>query len=678
MVFLPILYFVVSSPTNAAEKARLQIDSGNRLGSVPLYFFGNNIKAYQYKDPRGRYGVDGAGLWDARTAQPDSRLIEAARSAGIRSLRWPGGKQAEMFSWKSAVGPARKRKNQKFGLPEFLHICSLLDAEPIITLPYGIDAKQDAADLVEYLNAPEDSGSPGGKTDWAAIRRTDGHARPWTVRWFEYGNETYNTNISGQEYIRSYLQTKAAMTSVDGSIMLGAQLRSSGNPADKWNHDIVSGSNGQIDFGILHIYLPVLPGSARNSVNGNTVALAALSVDARLDEILATTRHILSIHGTTDTPPLIVSEFNGNYGHNDPIPYRFTLFNAIHNVDMLRIMLRPEYGVAMSNYWLFANSHWGMVWTEQDETTAISKQSDQLMYELVNRHIGNEIVDHRIAADRFEFSGGLDIPPRLSRPENPNLHKASTTAAERKGGHRWKLKPSLTRGFRQSLDNGVVTIHFDGKSDPNYRHAYATIAAEPDTHYRVSVKIRAVDIAGGKVGIAVGSARGWQHDYYQSNAIDVSGTTNGWSTVSADYYTGADNRNFRITARRVSGHGNLSGTVYFGDISVQKVGLGLGPVRSVTAITTRDGATGEIHALAINKHMDREVTLTIDILDSSEYSVSSIESLTGTSPFATNIEVDQPDNVRVTKTRLDEALPGRIQVLLPPMSLTGITFEHRP
>jgi alpha-L-arabinofuranosidase len=59
-----------------------------------------------------------------------------------------------LFDWKRTVGPLEKRPEQKFGLPEFLQNCADIGAVPLITIADYFGAAQDAADLVEYLNAP--------------------------------------------------------------------------------------------------------------------------------------------------------------------------------------------------------------------------------------------------------------------------------------------------------------------------------------------------------------------------------------------------------------------------------------------------------------------------------------------------------------------------------------------
>ena len=95
------------------------------------------------------------------------------------------GCRTHNFDWKKLIGKAESRPNNRFGLPEFLRFCRETKAIPIITLPDYSGTAQDAADLVEYLNSPDD-----GKHPWAARRAGDGHPEPYGVKYFEIGNES--------------------------------------------------------------------------------------------------------------------------------------------------------------------------------------------------------------------------------------------------------------------------------------------------------------------------------------------------------------------------------------------------------------------------------------------------------------------------------------------------------
>ena len=87
-----------------------------------------------------------------------------------------------------------------------------IGAEVVMTVSYYTGDANDAADLVEYLNAPNDGSNPNGGTDWAGRRAKNGHPAPYNVKYFEVGNETWGSHppkvkkISPGQYARRYLK----------------------------------------------------------------------------------------------------------------------------------------------------------------------------------------------------------------------------------------------------------------------------------------------------------------------------------------------------------------------------------------------------------------------------------------------------------------------------------------
>ena len=193
--------------------------------------FGNNQLAYQNAGNTATGGNHnsydkGYGVWDPVKDAPVPEMAGFARSAGMTVQRFPGGCGTHFFDWKKAVGTPAERPNQRFALPEFLRFCEATGAEPVITLADYAGTAAEAAELVEYLNAPDD-----GRHPWAARRAADGRKEPWNVVWFECGNETYHGNhrkgaesrtMPSQEYAVRYREFRRAMRAVDPKVRLGA------------------------------------------------------------------------------------------------------------------------------------------------------------------------------------------------------------------------------------------------------------------------------------------------------------------------------------------------------------------------------------------------------------------------------------------------------------------------
>ena len=165
-VIAGLCLFAVQALADGA--ALIEVRPDEEFGPVNRLILGNNMLAYQGR--RDEYGNRGAGIWDPDRRRPEPEFVRLARQAGISVSRWPGGCGAHNYNWKFTVGPLEKRPNQKFGLPEFLTFCEQTNSIPILTIAVYWGTAADAADLVEYLNAPNDGKNPNGGTDWAAVR----------------------------------------------------------------------------------------------------------------------------------------------------------------------------------------------------------------------------------------------------------------------------------------------------------------------------------------------------------------------------------------------------------------------------------------------------------------------------------------------------------------------------
>jgi len=123
-------------------------------------------------------------------------VIEALRALDIPNLRWPGGCFADSYHWRDGIGPKQDRpvmvntswgdveENNHFGTHEFMALCELLGAEPYISGNVGSGTVQEMSEWVEYLTRDGDS-------PMVRLRKANGRAEPWRVRFWGIGNETW-------------------------------------------------------------------------------------------------------------------------------------------------------------------------------------------------------------------------------------------------------------------------------------------------------------------------------------------------------------------------------------------------------------------------------------------------------------------------------------------------------
>lgn len=346
-------------------EARITVLDQVRTGWISPLVFGANLIGYDpttyesdSKDYRG-YSDFGEGIWDPESKSPNQPALELLRRAGIGSLRFPGGCGTHHYDWKQAIGP---RGNFRFGLHEFLEVAQSLDAEPVITVSYFAGEAQDAADLVEYLNAPNDGSNPNDGVDWAQRRADHGYPLPYGVKYFEIGNEVWHgdhqqvESVAPEEYAKAYLARYHAMKSVDPRIEIGVLLHE-----DHWDDAVIKATAPYFDFGVQHFYFSAgrghagIPLEEAPAVFRRTMAEPDL-IRGRWDQKRAKLSRAAGreIH-------LAITEFNTAFHQEEPVPYRHTLGAALVNAEILKILTDPSAGILMAQYWDFFSRFWGAV-----------------------------------------------------------------------------------------------------------------------------------------------------------------------------------------------------------------------------------------------------------------------------------------------------------------------------
>ncbi|MCK9410427.1 MAG: hypothetical protein M0R68_14965, partial [Bacteroidetes bacterium] len=372
--------------------ATITIDTRKTVGNVNPWIFGNNILAYQkgaweYASPD--FWDRGGGVWDPELKCPVPEMIALAKLAGVSVLRYPGGSAARHFDWKKTIGDIDQRPDQKFGLPEYLQLCDEIGAIPLITLPEYSGTAQDAADLVEYLNAPND-----GNHIWAKQRAEDGRAEPWNVIWFEYGNESYDGDglkkMNALQYAHNYGSYKKAMISLDPKIKLGAVGAGDYPNTNDWLHTVVEAIGDSMDFIILHPYAPTY--SRKDGIpNAKELFKLSLAMDAQLQTYFDVVNNIiLSIIG--HHIPIAITEYNGLFLQDAPVPYRFTLGNALLNAEMIKVFMNPRNNIFMANSWQFSNEYWGAVKGFRHKNNSLIKRPLYYVFQLYYNHFGNQLL----------------------------------------------------------------------------------------------------------------------------------------------------------------------------------------------------------------------------------------------------------------------------------------------
>ena len=167
-------------------------------------------------------------------------------------VRWPGGCFADDYHWADGIGPREKRPRRRslwwtqgrrdmpeepntFGTEEFLGVCRTLDAEPYLAANVGSGSPDETVSWVEYCNY-------GGDTEYANLRRENGHDDPHGVTYWGIGNENwecggrYDAESYGLAY-RRHANYVRAFERVMGTESL--ELVACGDADPAWNREFL-------------------------------------------------------------------------------------------------------------------------------------------------------------------------------------------------------------------------------------------------------------------------------------------------------------------------------------------------------------------------------------------------------------------------------------------------------
>jgi alpha-N-arabinofuranosidase len=187
------LALLAAMPAFAQQKASITVhpEQGNQIINKEIYG--------QFAEHLGTciYG----GLWVGEDSSiPNTNgyrndVLEALKTLKVPVLRWPGGCFADEYHWMDGIGPKENRprmvnnnwggtvEDNSFGTHEFLNLCELLGCEPYVSGNVGSGSVEEMAKWVEYITS-EDS-------PMAKLRKENGREKPWKVKYFGVGNESW-------------------------------------------------------------------------------------------------------------------------------------------------------------------------------------------------------------------------------------------------------------------------------------------------------------------------------------------------------------------------------------------------------------------------------------------------------------------------------------------------------
>ncbi len=267
----------------------------------------------------------------------EPEVVEYMRDARLPMLRFPGGNFVSGYHWDDGVGPLDERPPlpnpawhgaewNHVGTDEWLRLCELTGAEPLVCINAGDGTPDEARAWIEYCNGTV--GSPMGR------RRADnGRREPWGVRYWEVGNEIYggwqigHTDADG--YAERYAEYIPAMLEADASI----EIIANGDSVE-WNRALVA-RNGDA---VRSISVHSLPGShIPAEADPEAVYLEFMAHAAGYDDYLRGLAAPMVEHGLV--PKLAVTELQV-FTNKPSLPNNASLTDALWTAGIIHACIR--------------------------------------------------------------------------------------------------------------------------------------------------------------------------------------------------------------------------------------------------------------------------------------------------------------------------------------------------
>ncbi|NJB72134.1 alpha-N-arabinofuranosidase [Saonia flava] len=253
-------------------------------------------------------------------------IIAALKELNIPNLRWPGGCFADTYHWKDGVGPKAERptivnrwwggttEDNSFGTHNFLNLCEVLDTEPYLSANVGSGTVQELIDWVQYTN--HDGVSP--MADW---RRENGREKPWKVKYWGVGNETWGCggNMTAEYYADIYRQYATFMPGWSGDTKIYRIASGASEDNYHWTETLMKNVPHQLMEAVaLHDYA-VFNWSAKGpSVNfDDEVYYKTMDQALNMEEYVTKHIEIMDKYDPDGNVDLFVDEWGGWY---DAVP----------------------------------------------------------------------------------------------------------------------------------------------------------------------------------------------------------------------------------------------------------------------------------------------------------------------------------------------------------------------
>lgn len=330
-------------------------------------------------------------------------VVEALKAINVPTVRWPGGCFADEYFWKDGVGPKEERKkmintnwggvteNNHFGTHEYFHFLDLIGADAYVNGNVGSGTVREMQEWVEYMTLD-------GESTMANMRKANGSEKPWELKFFGVGNESWGCggNMRPQYYADLFRQYQTYVRNYTDKKIY--KIATGPNVDDyNWMEEVLKIAGRFMDGISLHHYSFTgtweNKGTATNFPEKEWHEL--LDEAKRMDELITKHKVIMDKYDPEKKIDLIVDEwgswFKVEKGTNPGFLYQQnTIRDAMVATLTLNIFHKHADRVYMANIAQMVNVLQAMLLTEGDK---MIKTPTYHVFDLYKYHHDAEFVD---------------------------------------------------------------------------------------------------------------------------------------------------------------------------------------------------------------------------------------------------------------------------------------------
>lgn len=415
-------------------------------------------------------------------------VVNALKDMGIPVLRWPGGCFADEYHWKDGIGPKQDRKkminthwggvveDNSFGTHEYFELCRQLGCDSYVNGNVGSGTVAEMSEWVEYMTFD-------GVSPMAELRRKNGQDKPWKVKYFGVGNESWGCggNMDPEYYGCLYKRYNTYVRNYSGNDPI-KRIACGPNGADyHWTKQVMDKVKHQAQGIALHYY--TVPGDSWAEKGSATEFdtkeyYKTIAKAYQMEELITNHLAMMDSINPQRWVKLIIDEWGTWYdvepGTNPGFLYQQnTMRDAVVAALTLNIFNKHADRIMMANIAQTVNVLQSVILTDADKMVLTPTY---YVFKMYKDHQNNTLVGSYLTTDELESKEAKRKFPQLiesaSVDENGVVYSTITNTSATKAS---KIKCQVADTKVTEIKAEIISGDIHTKNDFNNTDAVKTV-----------------------------------------------------------------------------------------------------------------------------------------------------------------------------------------------------------